>query len=73
MNRWRDIIDWVGGYPYEYASTEAIKDFYAQLGFQPERSPHRRSRLQRIRLCEGQRVNESGASRLAAASISQSG
>jgi 2-polyprenyl-3-methyl-5-hydroxy-6-metoxy-1,4-benzoquinol methylase len=36
MNRWRDIIDWVGGYPYEYASTEAINQFYAQLGFRPE-------------------------------------
>jgi 2-polyprenyl-3-methyl-5-hydroxy-6-metoxy-1,4-benzoquinol methylase len=37
MNRWRDIIDWVGGYPYEYASTDAITEFYARLGFRPER------------------------------------
>jgi 2-polyprenyl-3-methyl-5-hydroxy-6-metoxy-1,4-benzoquinol methylase len=37
MNRWRDIIDWVGGYPYEYASTDAINSFYADLGFRPER------------------------------------
>ncbi len=36
MSRWRDIVDWVGGYPYEYASTEALLAFYAQRGFQPE-------------------------------------
>jgi len=34
MNRWRDIIDWVGGYPYEFASPEAIFDFYLARGFQ---------------------------------------
>jgi 2-polyprenyl-6-hydroxyphenyl methylase/3-demethylubiquinone-9 3-methyltransferase len=33
MNRWRDIIDWVGGYPYEYASVDAIFDFYKERGF----------------------------------------
>ena len=37
MNRWRDIIDWVGGYPYEYASTKAIVDFYTARGFTEER------------------------------------
>ena len=35
MSRWRDIIDWVGGYPYEYASTRALLDFYAERGFEP--------------------------------------
>ena len=34
MNRWRDIIDWVGGYPYEFAKPEAIFDFYLARGFQ---------------------------------------
>ena len=24
MNRWRDVIDWVGGYPYEVAKPEEI-------------------------------------------------
>lgn len=33
MNRWRDIIDWVGGYPYEVAKPEEILDFYRPLGF----------------------------------------
>ena len=33
MNRWRDIIDWVGGYPYEVAKPEEIFDFYRARGF----------------------------------------
>jgi 2-polyprenyl-6-hydroxyphenyl methylase/3-demethylubiquinone-9 3-methyltransferase len=33
MNKWRDIIDWVGGYPYEVAKPDAIFDFYRQRGF----------------------------------------
>ena len=33
MNRWRDVIDWVGGYPYEVATPEEIFDFYRQRGF----------------------------------------
>lgn len=37
MNRWRDIIDWVGGYPYEYASVEAIVKFYSERGFSLEK------------------------------------
>jgi 2-polyprenyl-6-hydroxyphenyl methylase/3-demethylubiquinone-9 3-methyltransferase len=28
-----DVIDWIGGYPYEYASVGAIIDFYAHDGF----------------------------------------
>lgn len=33
MNRWYDIIDWVGGFPYEYASVDAVFEFYKQRGF----------------------------------------
>ena len=33
MNHWRDIIDWVGGYPYEVAKPEEIFDFYRARGF----------------------------------------
>jgi 2-polyprenyl-3-methyl-5-hydroxy-6-metoxy-1,4-benzoquinol methylase len=33
MSRWRDIIDWVGGYPYEVARPEEIFDFYRAKGF----------------------------------------
>ena len=34
MNRWRDIIDWVGGYPYEVATPDEIFDFYHARGFE---------------------------------------
>jgi 2-polyprenyl-3-methyl-5-hydroxy-6-metoxy-1,4-benzoquinol methylase len=33
MSRWRDIVDWVGGYPYEVAQPEEIFDFYRERGF----------------------------------------
>jgi 2-polyprenyl-3-methyl-5-hydroxy-6-metoxy-1,4-benzoquinol methylase len=33
MDRWRDIIDWVGGYPYEVAKPEEIFEFYRARGF----------------------------------------
>jgi 2-polyprenyl-3-methyl-5-hydroxy-6-metoxy-1,4-benzoquinol methylase len=33
MNRWHDVIDWVGGYPYEVAKPEEIFDFYRRRGF----------------------------------------
>ncbi len=33
MNRWHDLIDWVGGYPYEVAAPEEIFEFYKQRGF----------------------------------------
>lgn len=33
MSRWRDIIDWVGGFPYEVAKPEEIFDFYRARGF----------------------------------------
>lgn len=30
-----DVIDWIGGYPYEYASVEAIINFYRRDRFEP--------------------------------------
>jgi 2-polyprenyl-6-hydroxyphenyl methylase/3-demethylubiquinone-9 3-methyltransferase len=33
MSRWHDIIDWVGGYPYEVATPEEIFEFYRKRGF----------------------------------------
>jgi 2-polyprenyl-3-methyl-5-hydroxy-6-metoxy-1,4-benzoquinol methylase len=33
MNRWHDIIDWVGGYPYEVATVDEIFEFYKSRGF----------------------------------------
>ena len=33
MSRWHDIVDWVGGYPYEAARPDEIFDFYRARGF----------------------------------------
>ena len=33
MNRWRDIVDWVGGYPYEVCKPEQIFEFFKVRGF----------------------------------------
>src|SRR5262249_37924022 len=33
MTKWRDIVDWVGGYPYEVATPDEIFDFYKSRGF----------------------------------------
>jgi 2-polyprenyl-6-hydroxyphenyl methylase/3-demethylubiquinone-9 3-methyltransferase len=33
MNRWRDIIDWVGGYPYEVSTPDQIFEFFTARGY----------------------------------------
>lgn len=33
MNYWHDIIDWVGGYPYEVATPDEIFEYYSSRGF----------------------------------------
>jgi 2-polyprenyl-3-methyl-5-hydroxy-6-metoxy-1,4-benzoquinol methylase len=33
MSRWHDLIDWVGGYPFEVARPEHIFDFFRERGF----------------------------------------
>lgn len=33
MNRWHDIIDWVGGFPYEVATPDEIFEFYKAKNF----------------------------------------
>ena len=35
MSWLHDVIDWVGGYPYEYASVKAVAEFYQRDGFEP--------------------------------------
>jgi 2-polyprenyl-3-methyl-5-hydroxy-6-metoxy-1,4-benzoquinol methylase len=37
MDRRRDLVDWVGGYPFEVAKPEQIFDFYRGRGYQLER------------------------------------
>jgi 2-polyprenyl-6-hydroxyphenyl methylase/3-demethylubiquinone-9 3-methyltransferase len=33
MSTWHDLVDWVGGYPFEVAKPEEIFDFYRERGF----------------------------------------
>ncbi len=33
MSRWRDVIDWVGGYPYEVSTPDEIFEFFKSKGF----------------------------------------
>jgi hypothetical protein len=33
MSPWHDLIDWIGGYPSEVASPEAVTDFFRARGF----------------------------------------
>ncbi len=37
MSAWWDVIDWVGGYPFEVAKPQEIFDFYRSRGFVLER------------------------------------
>lgn len=37
MSFFYDVIDWVGGYPYEYASTAEMTSFIEKLGFKTEK------------------------------------
>jgi 2-polyprenyl-3-methyl-5-hydroxy-6-metoxy-1,4-benzoquinol methylase len=36
MSFWYDVIDWIGGYPFEVATPEAIDGFYSGRGFSLE-------------------------------------
>ena len=36
MDFWYDVVDWLGGYPFEVASAQEIRDFVQPLGFQLE-------------------------------------
>jgi 2-polyprenyl-3-methyl-5-hydroxy-6-metoxy-1,4-benzoquinol methylase len=43
MSPWVDVVDWVGGYPFEVAKPEEIFDFYYSRGYE----------LQRLKTCAG--------------------
>lgn len=43
MSRWHDLVDWVGGFPFEVAKPEEIFDFFRQRGFT----------LTRLKTCAG--------------------
>jgi 2-polyprenyl-6-hydroxyphenyl methylase/3-demethylubiquinone-9 3-methyltransferase len=33
MSPWYDVVDWIGGWPYEYATPDAIFEFFRDRGF----------------------------------------
>ena len=33
MDFWYDVIDWIGGYPYEYSSPQRVQEFVTAQGF----------------------------------------
>ena len=37
MDPWRDVVDWVGGYPFEVASPDEIVGLYRSRGFSPSK------------------------------------
>lgn len=37
MSAWHDVVDWIGGYPFEVAKPEEIFDFYHLKGFTLEK------------------------------------
>jgi len=43
MSRWHDLVDWIGGYPFEVARPEQVFEFYQARGF----------RLAALRTCGG--------------------
>lgn len=43
MSYWHDMLDWLGGYPFEVAKPERVFEFYATRGF----------RLSRLKTCGG--------------------
>jgi len=36
MSRWHDLVDWVGGYPFEVAKPEEVFAFFRRRGFRLE-------------------------------------
>jgi 2-polyprenyl-6-hydroxyphenyl methylase/3-demethylubiquinone-9 3-methyltransferase len=34
MSPWRDVVDWVGGLPFEVASPESVVSFCRERGFE---------------------------------------
>jgi 2-polyprenyl-6-hydroxyphenyl methylase/3-demethylubiquinone-9 3-methyltransferase len=47
MTYWHDMVDWIGGYPFEVAKPEEIFDFYRDRGFV----------LERLKTCAGTHGN----------------
>ncbi len=37
MSAWHDVVDWIGGYPFEFSKPEKVFDFYRERGYTLER------------------------------------
>ena len=37
MSRWHDLVDWIGGFPFEVATPAQVLDFCRLRGFTPQR------------------------------------
>lgn len=48
MSPWRDVVDWVGGWPFEVAKPELIFEFFRKRGFV----------LEKLKTCDGYGCNE---------------
>jgi SAM-dependent methyltransferase len=48
MSAWHDLVDWAGGYPFEFAKPSQVADFYEQRGF----------KLQKSNIAGGRGINE---------------
>jgi len=44
MSAWHDLVDWVGGYPFEVAKPEEVFEFCRARGFTLERLITRQGR-----------------------------
>jgi 2-polyprenyl-6-hydroxyphenyl methylase/3-demethylubiquinone-9 3-methyltransferase len=44
MSAWHDLVDWVGGYPFEVAKPEEVFDFCRARGFNLEKLITRQGR-----------------------------
>lgn len=44
MSPWYDVVDWIGGWPYEYAAPEAVFEFFRDRGFALRKLVTRRGR-----------------------------
>jgi len=59
MSAWHDLIDWVGGFPFEVASRDDVIEFYSRRGFATDKVELRRGigcnefLFKRLRATEG--------------------
>jgi 2-polyprenyl-6-hydroxyphenyl methylase/3-demethylubiquinone-9 3-methyltransferase len=48
MSKWHDWIDWIGGYPYEFARPDQLASFYRGRGYEVERQHAEQSVFRKV-------------------------